>query len=89
MGFEREMQLVVVGCNPANNAPTIVAPFPGNSFETTVSAGDPITFTLNVSDTDLLQDNSPQSVYLTASGPMFGTNLTVATGTRWLRSSRS
>ena len=77
---EREMQLVVVGCNPANNAPTIVAPFPGNSFETTVSAGDPITFTLNVSDTDLLQDNTPQSVYLTASGQMFGTNLTLATG---------
>jgi len=77
---EREMQLVVVACNPANNPPTIVAPFPGNSFEATVNAGDPISFTLNVSDTDLLQDNSPQSVFLTASGPMFGTNLTLPTG---------
>ncbi len=77
---EREMQLIVVACNAANNAPVIVAPFPGNSFETNVNAGDPISFNLNVTDTDLLQDLSAQTVYLTASGPMFGTNFTLSTG---------
>jgi len=77
---EREMQLVVVACNPANNAPIIAAPFPGNSYETTVSAGDPISFNLQVTDNDLLQDGSPQTVFLTASGPMFGSNLTLPTG---------
>lgn len=77
---EREMQLVVTPCNPANNAPIIQAPFPGNSFETTVTAGDLVNFNLVVNDSDLLQNNTPQSVYLTASGPMFGIGFTNPNG---------
>lgn len=77
---EREMQLVVTACNAANTTPTITAPFAGNSFETTVIAGNPIQFDLAVTDNELLQDGTPQTVYLTASGPMFGTNFTLSTG---------
>ncbi len=77
---EREMQLVVTPCSQGNNAPTIQAPFPGNSWETTVMAGDLVNFNLAVNDSDLLQNGAPQSVYLSASGPLFGTNFTAATG---------
>ncbi len=77
---EREMQLVVTPCSPTNNAPTIQAPFPGNSWETTVMGGDLVNFNLLVNDSDLLQNGTPQSVYLSASGPMFGANFTSATG---------
>ncbi len=77
---EREMELVVTPCNSQNNAPQINAPFPGNSFTTTVNAGSTITFNLSASDLELLQDGSPQSNLLSASGLMFGNNLTSTTG---------
>ncbi len=77
---EREMQLVVLACNPVNEAPVIDPPFAGNSFETTVNGGDLVTFTLNAEDFGTLQDGSNQTLFLTASGPMFGANLTSSTG---------
>ncbi len=77
---EREMQLVVFACNNLNSAPTISAPFPGNSFEATINAGDPISFNIQAIDNDLLQNSSQQTLSLTASGPMFGTNFTQNTG---------
>lgn len=77
---EREMQLVVMACAASNNPPVINAPFGGGLFETTVNAGTLINFNLTSTDVELLQDGSPQSNLLTASGPMFGTNFTAATG---------
>ena len=77
---EREMQLAVIGCPAVNNAPIISGPFAGGSFETTVNAGDLINFNLTSSDIELLQDGSPQSNLLFASGPMFGTNYTSTSG---------
>ena len=77
---EREMQLVVMPCNSANNSPVITPPF-GGSFSTTVNAGDLLTFNLNAVDPEFLQDGTtPQQLYLTASGPMFGAGLTSSTG---------
>jgi len=77
---EREMQIVILPCSASNNAPTITPPF-GGSYSTTVNAGDLITFSLNASDFEFLQDGStPQKLFLTASGPMFGAGLTSTTG---------
>ncbi len=77
---EREMQLVIVGCTGANNPPIINAPFGGGLFETTINAGTLVNFNLNSTDIELLQDGSPQSNLLTATGPMFGTNFTSPLG---------
>ena len=74
------MQLVVFACNNLNSAPVITAPFPGNSFETTINAGDLISFNIQATDNDLLQNGSQQTLSLTTSGPMFGTNFTQNTG---------
>ena len=76
---EREMQLIVTNCTAANNAPVIAGPFAG-LFETTVDAGTLVNFTLTATDVELLQDGSPQSNYLNASGSQFGTNFTSTTG---------
>mgnify|MGYP001345559150 CR=1 FL=1 len=73
---EREMQVVVLPCSDDNEAPVITAPFPGNSFEVDVIAGDLISFDLLASDFDLLQDGSSQNVIITPSGPMFGNGFT-------------
>jgi hypothetical protein len=77
---EREMQLVVLPCDANNDAPVINAPFGGGSFETTINAGTLVSFTLSSTDVEFLQDGSPQSNLLTASGPMFGTGFTAAVG---------
>ncbi len=77
---EREMQIVVMPCSPANNTPIITPPFSG-SYSTTVNAGDLLTFDLNAVDNEFLQDGvTPQKLYLTASGPMFGAGLTSSSG---------
>lgn len=76
---EREMQLVVAACAGNNNAPVINGPF-GGLFETTVNAGTAVNFTLTATDVELLQDGSPQSNILTATGPMFGTSYTSTAG---------
>lgn len=76
---EREMQLVVVNCLPTNQPPVVAGPFAG-LFETTVTAGDPVSFSLSSTDIELLQDGSPQNNILTASGLLFGTNFTSTAG---------
>ncbi|MFA5574561.1 MAG: gliding motility-associated C-terminal domain-containing protein [Brumimicrobium sp.] len=74
---EREMVFIVADCIGNNNVPTVTPPFAGNtSFETTVTAGDLVSFSLTTNDLDLLQDGSPQTVSIEASGLMFGTNFT-------------
>lgn len=76
---EREIQLIVLNCSGTNTTPIVTGPFAG-SFETTVNAGDLVTFTLNSTDLELLQDGSPQSNLLTATGLMFSSNYTSGTG---------
>lgn len=76
---DREIQLIVMSCPGTNNPPQITGPF-GGLFETTVNAGDLVNFTLNSTDVELLQNGSPQSNMLSASGIMFGTNFTSTTG---------
>lgn len=76
---EREMQLIVVNCNAANNAPVITPPFAG-LFETTVNAGTLVTFNLQSTDVEVLQDGTPQSNILTTSGLEYGTNFTSTGG---------
>jgi hypothetical protein len=76
---EREMQLIVVPCQP-NNAPVFTPPFSGGSFITNVDAGTLVNFNVLASDNGFLQNGTPQSVTLSATGPMFGTNFTAATG---------
>lgn len=72
---EREIQLVVLGCDANNNAPSITPPFAGGtSFETTITAGDFVNFSLSSVDVELLQDGTPQSNIIDASGLTFGTN---------------
>ncbi|MDG2153492.1 MAG: hypothetical protein P8K10_06120 [Crocinitomicaceae bacterium] len=73
---EREMQVVVLPCSSANDAPVITPPFSGNSFEVDIIAGDLVSFDLIANDFDLLQDGSNQNVIITPSGPMFGANYT-------------
>lgn len=77
---EREMQLVVLSCNSLNDFPVIKAPFPGNSFEKTIKAGELVSFTLNAEDDGKLQDGTSQTLFLSASGPMFGANLVSTNG---------
>ncbi len=77
---EREMQLVVASCSGNNNTPVITGPFAGGTFETNINAGSLVNFNLVSTDLELLQDGSPQSNILSASGPMFGTNFTSTTG---------
>lgn len=75
---DREMQLIVTNCIGTNSKPIIAAPF-GTSFETTVFAGDPVNFSLNATDIELLQDGTPQSNTLTASGLNFSNNFVSTT----------
>jgi len=77
---EREMQLIINTCPSNNNAPLIQAPFPGNSFEQTITVGGLVNFQLKSTDLETLQDGAPQVNLLTASGPMFGTNYIAQTG---------
>lgn len=76
---EREMQLIVTNCAGTNNKPVINGPFAG-AFETTVNAGDLVTFNLNATDVEVLQDGSPQNNILSATGLLFGTNHTSTAG---------
>jgi gliding motility-associated-like protein len=76
---EREMQLIVQNCVGTNSAPVVPGPFAG-AWETTVTAGDLVTFNLGSTDTELLQDGSPQLNILTATGLEFGPNPSVPTG---------
>lgn len=74
---ERETQLIVLNCSGGNSAPIVTAPFAGGtSYEATIDAGDFITFDIESSDPENLQDGSPQSNIITASGLPFGNNFT-------------
>lgn len=64
---EREMQIYVVNCAGTNTAPDVVGPFAG-AFNTTVTAGTLVNFTLQSTDVELLQDGTPQNNSLTATG---------------------
>lgn len=74
---ERETQLIVLNCGGGNNAPVVTPPFAGGtSFETVIDAGAFITFDLESSDPENLQDGSPQSNIISATGLSFGTDFT-------------
>ena len=76
---EREMQFIVVSCDDNNNFPQVTPPFNGGtSYETTVFAGEEVSFTLASTDVELLQDGTPQQNIITASGLVFGDNFTDA-----------
>ncbi len=77
--IQREMLLIIRPCGTTNNAPVVNGPFAG-AFETTVQAGTLVNFTIASSDVELLQDGTPQSNTLTASGSQFGTNFTSNSG---------
>jgi hypothetical protein len=73
----REFQLVIINCATVNTAPQITPPFNANTtFDVEYFAGDLIDFDIIISDNELLQDGTPQTVTLTPSGNYFGTNLT-------------
>jgi hypothetical protein len=73
----REIQLVIINCSGNNTAPQITPPFAGNTtFEAEFFAGDLVNFDILISDNELLQDGSPQTVTLEATGNYFGTNFT-------------
>jgi gliding motility-associated-like protein len=76
--IHREIQMIVIDCpGYTNTAPTITPPFAGNtSFDAEYWAGDLINFDILISDLELLQDGTPQTVTLNPSGNYFGTNLT-------------
>lgn len=77
----RELQVVILACG-TNTAPTITAPFndPGTglqtSFTTTVTAGDPVSFTITATDNEFLPIGIAQTIHVSASGGQFGTNFT-------------
>ncbi|HRE97112.1 MAG TPA: gliding motility-associated C-terminal domain-containing protein [Flavobacteriales bacterium] len=72
----REFLMVIVNCGP-NTAPSATPVFGGGtSWSGTFLAGDLIQFNLVASDPELLQDGSPESVIMTATGLQFGTNFT-------------
>jgi gliding motility-associated-like protein len=76
---EREIQVYVNNCAGVNTAPDIVGPFAG-AFNTTVTAGTLVNFTLQSTDVELLQDGTPQSNFLTTTGIEFGAPFTSNTG---------
>ena len=58
---EREMQLVLQACSANNNPPVVAPPFNGGTtYELTVTAGDLISFNLDILDADLQANGSPQ-----------------------------
>ncbi len=77
----REMQTFVVNCPAANDQPVVPPPFnAGTSYHDTVYAGQNVIFNFNASDNQPLQDGSQQTVTLSPSGMMFGTNFNNAGG---------
>ncbi|MDX1652989.1 MAG: gliding motility-associated C-terminal domain-containing protein [Brumimicrobium sp.] len=76
---QRESQFIVLNCSGTNTTPTITPPFAGGtSFETTIFAGDPVSFNMVSTDNENLQDGTPQSNILTTTGLMYGSNFTNA-----------
>jgi gliding motility-associated-like protein len=74
-----ELQVAVENCLVPNNPPNVTAPFNGNtSFETTIFAGELVSFNLAAQDNDLLQNGLPQSTFIYASGAQFAEVITNA-----------
>ena len=75
--INREFQLIIINCANANTAPLITPPFNANTtFDAEFFAGDIIDFDIIITDNEVLQDGTPQTVTLTPSGNYFGANLT-------------
>lgn len=74
-----EYQVAVENCMFINSAPAVTPPFNNNtSFETTVVAGELVTFNLSVFENELLQNGAPQTAYIYASGAQFAQDITNA-----------
>ncbi len=74
---QMELQVAVENCLLPNNPPTVTPPFNGNtSFETTVMAGDLVSFNLLAEDFELLHNGAPQSAFIYASGAQFAQVIT-------------
>lgn len=72
----REIQIVILSCG-ANFPPTVTPPFNnGTAFDTTVTAGDLVNFTLQGLDLEYLPIGTQQSVTITSSGGQYGTGFT-------------
>lgn len=70
----REIQVVLLPC-AVNNTPTLTY----TSYQTTVQAGDLVSFTLTGNDPGVLADGiTPQTLTINASGTQFGSNFTDA-----------
>jgi hypothetical protein len=72
-----EIQIAIANCAP-NNAPAIAAPFINNALHINVPVGQVVNINIAANDSDLLQNGSPQSIILEASGSMFGAGYTNA-----------
>ena len=75
--INREVQMIVISCpGYVNTAPDITPPFNANtSWDAEFFAGDLINFDIIVSDVEVLQDGSPQTVTLFPTGSYFGAGL--------------
>lgn len=74
-----EYQVAVENCMTVNSAPAVTPPFNSNtSFETTVIAGQLVNFNLAAFENELLQNGTPQTAYIYASGAQFANNITNA-----------
>lgn len=74
-----EYQVAVENCMFNNSPPAVTPPFNNNtSFETTVVAGDMVTFSLAAFENELLHNGQAQSAYIFASGAQFANNITNA-----------
>lgn len=85
--IEREMQLIILPCDGINNPPQFIESgiFSAPNYELTYDAGANIYFPVTtesfpLSPPELLQDGSPQTMSLDASGLMFGTNFNSTNG---------
>lgn len=80
--INREMQVVLIACGniatgQANNPPIVIAPFPQNSFNSQVYAGQAVSFNLTANDFEMMPGGTiPQTITLTASGGQFGYGFT-------------
>ena len=72
--ISRDMVVNILPCSFINSEPNIN--IIGATNQINVYAGDLVSFSLEASDFDLLQDGSPQSIEISASSEMFGTNFT-------------
>lgn len=77
--IQREFQILVQNCLPTNTAPTITTSIPITNTPIDVVAGNTVHIDFTVTDADLLQDGTPQTVTVMASGNQFGANFTSTT----------